>query len=358
MPDNTALDIETFHRWRQACFYPKADLPLPDLVLRGERPTLVLHETLIAQTCAYVLGEAVIVEPMPSGTFHHLWRIQRVQGNGFVFRANALNEWYRDYALAIDGVVAERLQQENLPALKIYRVDWKRKRLPADYAIGEEAPGVSLRTLDNLEERIVPLLRQLGGFLARLHRIQVEGFGLLDVRALATAPARLIGGHATWDDFLWLNLERHVGTCIEIGAITGEEGRQITWYCGGCRGLFQTDAPSLLHGDPGSHNVFVKDGAISALIDWEDALAGDPVFEIAFWATFHPERRHEAFIEGYREHAKLPPDFELRFWLYFLRVALAKTVLRHRLGIVDQPGREPAAGRIRRAWEKLQALGR
>lgn len=371
MPNTTALDIEAFHRWRQGCFYPKADLPLPDRVLRGEMPSATLDETLIAQTCAFALREPVIVETLAAGTFHRLWHVQRMEREPLVFRANALNEWFRDFTMAIDGAVGERLRQQGLPALKVHCLDLTRKSCPADFAIVDEAPGVPLRTLDSDEGQTVPLLRQLGGFLARVHRIQAEGYGLLDVRALLSpqrqqgtetktlagaAGSPLIGGHATWDDFLWLNLDRHVQTCVEIGAIYADEGRKIVWNCEGSRGLFNQGVPSLLHGDPGSHNVFVKDGAISVMIDWEDALVGDPVFEIAFWATFHPERRHAAFIEGYREEALLPPDFELRFWLYFLRVSLAKTVLRHRLGIVDQPGREPAAGRIRKALEKLKAL--
>ncbi len=358
MPNTTALDIETFQRWRQNCFYPKADLPLSDAVLRGERSSPDLDETLIAQTCAYALGEPVIVEPLAQGTFHRLWRVQRVDREPLVFRANALNEWFRDFTPAIDATIGERLGREGLPVLKVHRVDWTRKKCPADYAIVAEAPGASLRALDGDEEKALPLLRQLGGLLARVHRVGVEGYGLFDVRATVEQPARLVGSHTNWDDFLWLNLGRHVRTCVEIGAITEDEGRKIVWYCEGCRGLFTHGAPSLLHGDPGSHNVFVKDGKISALIDWEDALAGDPVYEIAFWATFHPERRHAAFIEGYRSEANLPPDLELRFWLYFLRVSLAKTVLRHRLGIKDQPGREPAALRIQKAYGKLLALSR
>ena len=59
--------------------------------------------------------------------------------------------------------------------------------------------------------------------------------------------------------------------------------------------------------------------------------------------------------KGYRSEADLPTDFEQRFWLYFLRVALAKTVLRHRLGVKDRPGREPAALRIRQGLTRLEA---
>jgi len=358
MPHTTAHDIETYQRWRQACFYPKSDLPLPNEVLRRESASASIDETLIAQACALSLHEPVIVEPLATGTFHQIWRVQRLTGDPLVFRANALSDWFRDYALHIDAAIGQRLSESGLPGLHVQRVDTSRARLPVDYAIVEEARGVALQTLDHDEGKTLLLLRELGKFLARVHRINLAGYGLLDVRSVHSPTNELLGSHAAWDDFIWLNLEKHVRTCVASGAITAEEGRGIEWYCKGCRGLFTSGQASLLHGDPGSHNVFVKDGAISALIDWEDALAGDPVFEIAFWATFQPARRHTAFIHGYAEVTRLPADFDLRFWLYFLRVALAKTVLRHRLGIVDQPGREPAAQRIRTAFAKLTALSR
>src|SRR5207253_1741030 len=82
----------------------------------------------------------------------------------------------------------------------------------------------------------------------------------------------------------------------------------------------------------------------------------DPVFDVAFWATFHPDRRHGAFLDGYRSVRDLPADFERRFRLYYPRVALSKTVLRHRLGLADRPGRPPASLRIQRALERLEAL--
>jgi len=42
-----------------------------------------------------------------------------------------------------------------------------------------------------------------------------------------------------------------------------------------------------------------------------------------------------------------------RFWTYFLRVALAKTVVRHNLGLRDRPGRPPASRRIQLALDRL-----
>ena len=109
----------------------------------------------------------------------------------------------------------------------------------------------------------------------------------------------------------------------------------------------------LLHGDLGSHNVLTDGDRLLGLIDWEDAVAGDPVYDIAFWATFHPAARRTIFLTGYRDVRALPDDFPLRFWLYFVRIALAKAVHRRRFGYPDRPDRPTAAQRIRSALDEL-----
>jgi Ser/Thr protein kinase RdoA (MazF antagonist) len=110
---------------------------------------------------------------------------------------------------------------------------------------------------------------------------------------------------------------------------------------------------ALLHGDLGSHNVLTDGDRLLGLIDWEDALSGDPVYDLAFWATFHLPERHAAFLAGYRELRPLPDDFPVRFWLYFVRILLAKAVHRRRFGYPDRPDRPTAAHRIRDALANL-----
>ena len=342
--------------FRRSLFYPKADLPLPDEVLRSGG-SVSLTDSTIAQICAEVLGTKVTgVESLASGTFHRLWRVRREDGRPVIFRANAFSEWFRDDMPGMDVIAQKLLRQRGFPAVHVHSVDFSRERCPVDFSIMDEARGTSLRAFDDDEQKLLPLLTELGRFLANVHRIDLRcRFGLIDPSALSTGRGPLFGLHETWDEYIALNLETHVKICVNIGAISEQEAQRIFWLFEGCRGIYADSKPKLLHGDPGNHNVFVDDGQITTLIDWEDAVAGDPVYEIAFWATFHPERRHAAFLDGYRSEATLPADFEPRFWLYFLRVSLAKTVLRHRLGLMDMPGREPAARRIQKSLQKLTA---
>ena len=256
----------------------------------------------------------------------------------------------RDYPLLLDAAIGERLKINSIPAVTVLDVDLSRKHCPTDYSIMLEASGMPLKHWDRDEDRMQTLLWNLGRFLARVHQICIDGYGLLDT----IAP--LQGCHRHWNDYLRVNLDVHIERCRQLRVIGPSEAERIREVFATPIGPFETVPSALLHGDPGSHNIFVKDERIACMIDWEDALAGDPVYEIAFWATFHPERRHGVFLDGYRSVVELPDDFEIRFWLYYLRVSLAKTVVRDRLGLRDVPGREPASRRVLKGLERIERM--
>ncbi len=355
-------ELEEFCRQRQSMFYPKADLPVGDDVLRalGNITATEEHLAAAATACRHVFGEAPLcVRPLgEAGTFHLLYKATLRDGRGVIVRLNALGR-QRDFLLHLDPWVTSLVRVVGLPAVAVHGFDVSRKLCGFDWEVLEEAPGRSLTSLDDDEPRLLPLLSELGRLVARLHSIRMEGFGFFDVRPLVTGQGTLRGGCPSWSNYILRRLEDHLRTCSAIGAVSPGEAVRI-------RGLFAVAAdwlddvePSLLHGDLGGHNVFADGDAITALIDWEDCLSGDPLFDVAFWATFHPERRHAAFLNGYASQRPLPLDFERRFWLYFLRVALSKTVLRHRLGLKDRPGREPASRRIQKGLQHVEAaLGR
>ena len=137
--------------------------------------------------------------------------------------------------------------------------------------------------------------------------------------------------------------------CAQAGDLTAEAAHAILAAFERHSQCLQLSGGVLLHGDLGSHNVLTDGDRLLGLIDWEDALAGDPVYDVAFWATFHPPARYAAFLAGYREVGSLPDDFPIRFWLYFVRIAVAKAVHRRRFGYTDRPDRPTAAHRIRYA---------
>jgi Ser/Thr protein kinase RdoA (MazF antagonist) len=355
-------ELESFCRERRSLFYPKADLPVADGVLRtlgsaGNPAGLV---PVAARLCRAVFGdEPSSVAPLgEAGTFHLLYRAEGPDGRSAVVRLSALSHLRHDFLLHLDSWAGERLRAVGLPGLRVHAVDLSRAHCPYDFEILEEARGTALKAYDDDDDRLRPLLAALGRFAAQVHGVKSSGFGFFDVRPLLLGelPEQLCGLSPTWRVYVLRRLDAHVATCEAIGAVSHDERRRIYDAFLAADDLLDGVEPALLHGDLGSHNVFTDGRDITAVIDWEDALSGDPVFDVAFWATFHPDRRHAAFLDGYRSVRALPADFERRFWLYYLRVALSKTVLRHRLGVTDRPGRPPASLRIQKALERLEAL--
>ena len=104
----------------------------------------------------------------------------------------------------------------------------------------------------------------------------------------------------------------------------------------------------FLHGDPGNQNIFFRSMNVSALIDWEDAVCGDPLYDVAFWASFHPSRRWKSFFSGYGTSLTEERD-AIRFALYYTRITLAKILHRRRFGYADRPGRPTSRARMQEA---------
>jgi aminoglycoside phosphotransferase (APT) family kinase protein len=90
------------------------------------------------------------------------------------------------------------------------------------------------------------------------------------------------------------------------------------------------DQITLVHGDYRTGNMLFDGGDISAVLDWEFAMLGDPLFDLGW--TCCPSNRvgselvcylqsEEAFISGYEQHRGRPVDRDaLRFWVVFHQV--------------------------------------
>lgn len=82
----------------------------------------------------------------------------------------------------------------------------------------------------------------------------------------------------------------------------------------------------LLHGDYTPQNFVVEGNEVTSVIDWEDALVGDPVYDFIGlnWEIFgpdinaYPTEAVEALYDGYECHAGLPDNFDRRYRWYWV----------------------------------------
>ncbi len=284
----------------------------------------------------------------------------------FVIRLNRLPQ-HISWEFYIDHWAYRQLAALGLPGPEVVAVDVSRDHCPTDYQIMTYVDAKPLNIFEDPETQYMDpaLLQAVGRYVARVHTVPLNGFGPLSIASCARPELveefeRSIphGIHASWRDYIFLRLEEHLEVCQRSGALIATEVNQIQKLFEQHREIFDFGQPVWLHGDLGNHNMLSRDGVtLTALIDWEDSMSGDPIFDIAFWGTFFRDHMLHDFLEGYQQVKPLPHDFYQRYWLYYLRIALSKTVHRIRFGYTDRPGRPPASQRIQKALSKMQTLG-
>jgi aminoglycoside phosphotransferase (APT) family kinase protein len=92
-----------------------------------------------------------------------------------------------------------------------------------------------------------------------------------------------------------------------------------------------------VHYDLADHNIMFEGARITALFDWETAVSGDPVLDLAScptWRTHYP--REKKLVEGFTSVSNLPDFFEEKMNLYRLRTMLWKIVYVIRMNILNE----------------------
>jgi aminoglycoside phosphotransferase (APT) family kinase protein len=338
-------------------FLVKADLdvpPVPFAEMRKAPDADFGIDSALLQQAATSAGLARLQPTPRQGTFHRIYEDSGAGGRAADTRTLvrvavfAGEPWTE--LMELECLLARLLRQHGIPApsCAFQPLDDDGAARGAQSVERVEGDPLDLRDAD--EAATVRGLRAAAMALARVHAIRGAGAGPLSLVQLRSGV--IAGLQPSWPKFMRLRLEEHLRECEAMGAITAREaGRVREAFTDPLLG--NAPSHSLLHGDPGGHNFILRGDTVTGIIDWEDVMVGDPVFELASMCTFHPQRRHAAILEGYGMALAPGSPETRRFWLYFLRIALAKTVHRHRFGYADAPGRAPAAKRIQLALKEL-----
>ncbi|MGE0752456.1 MAG: phosphotransferase family protein [Variibacter sp.] len=344
---------------RRGIFHFKTDPPFTNEMLRGLRARAEREageRTAAVEKLAAAAGFPCKAELCAVGTYHVVHRLRRADAPPLMVRSAVGGLFTEDRSLLLDGWARAWLAAGGRERLvpRTMTVRFESDGVPFDFSIMEEARGGLLR--DEMLDEDPTILREIGAALRLVHDVAGDGAGLLDLSSRAT-PASPQGVHARWSDAVLLNLDAHVATCRAAGFVDAAIADKIGALFRTMHRAFQDRPMRLLHGDPGTHNIAIDraGGKVTALLDWEDALVGDPLFDVAMWSTFHPPRRLPGFMAGYGLETP-SDDVQRLIAAYFLRIALSKTVHRFRFGIADRPGRTPGHQRIHRGVDELERL--
>jgi len=340
-----SVTTDSWWRERSAQFYPKADAAIVGASSPGAanaRP----EAGVVLEACRSAGMVVSGLEPLvPGGTLHALFRGVRADGQGIVVKCGLVESTRA--SLAIEADLSAVLVGVAVPHARVLAADATGTHVPFPFTIMQEVGGEPLTVLDNDETRLEEAIEPYASALRATHGIGGSGFGLL----MGIESSVPWAASSQWWDYVRSRVDDHCSILLGSGVITGDQRESITSIFERAPvGLATAAAPRLLHGDCGMHNVMYRDPRTIALIDWEDALLGDPLFEVAQWATFQPRRRWDAFFRSYFGHHWTPGTL---FWTYFLRIALAKQVVRSRFGYKDLPGRKPSVERIFTALDHL-----
>jgi Predicted aminoglycoside phosphotransferase len=190
-------------------------------------------------------------------------------------------------------VESMRLVADNpaLPVPCIYAYDPTCELIQAEYFFMEYVEGTALNTIrDSLttEER-ENIIRQLGGYSRSINAYKNSFFGSLqpDGRRRDSWAEVFMG---MLEDVLADGKDADVTLPVSYTEIEREIARSS-------ESLTDVKEACLVHWDLWDGNVFVKDGAISGLIDFERAFWGDPLCEYYFGRL--AQGSSKAFYAGY-----------------------------------------------------------
>ena len=181
------------------------------------------------------------------------------------------------------------------------------------FCITNYASGTTLQDLS--ADQMQPLLQPVADMLQSIRKSDISatsGFGLLDQNGT--------GSHPSWSSFLqsldnqqWPDVPHLLDTSqlrSAIGKLLSLSENAGDFRC-------------LIHGDFGSNNVLTEGQSITAVIDWSEAMIGDPLYDVAnifFWRTWLACMEYQARF--FEERLSLDEDAQNRLLCYQLHIGL------------------------------------
>lgn len=262
---------------------------------------------------AYQLGPVRRVVPISGGSRNTSYLVN----DELVLRLNTRDPEFVKFRN--EHIAYQVLAGSGLPLPTVIAVDETRTLLPYDLIILTCLPGVpiaaSRATLS--ADQLHGLAWQAGQSLARIHEHTFQHFGKL--HQLHQQP--FLTWQAYFDDYA----RRYLEAAEQAGLIDDRQLRRLAQVQQQAHGLLaQVTQPVLVHSDFHYENLLHEHGALSGLLDFEWALAGDPAADFAaaqIRATMLP-RSEAIFVAGYQsarsfdcQHSRRTAIYRLFLWL-------------------------------------------
>lgn len=232
-------------------------------------------------------------------------------GRNYILRLNKSEEGFRKDALC------QKLFASYVPIPEI--IEYGRFDETVSFCISDFVNGVTLEDITVRQlPALIPQVQELQENISRLPTGDIAGFGPFNSNAKTA--------HSRWHAYLrelanpnaWTELTTNLKQ-PEVEIVTNA----IRLY----ENLIKAcpEIKAIYHGDFGSNNVLVDEGKIAAIIDWDCAGIGDPLWDIAgayYWSTHLDCMRLQA--EHAQETLSHLPNYQQRIECYQLKVGLTE----------------------------------
>jgi aminoglycoside phosphotransferase (APT) family kinase protein len=206
----------------------------------------------------------------------------------------------------------------SVPAPRILLADDSKRLLGLNFILMTKLAGSILGRLEPTltQDQLVFAYRQIGLLLREFHRIPMEAFGYIGPSGIWTA-------YLTNHDYLSFQFDRKLKEFTDRGGAAGLAQRIAAHVSKRAHLLRECYHPVLCHNDLHAGNVLaeVTEGGVrlSGVLDFEGALAGDPLMDVAKALYYLNAEARNALLEAYGDTGRQNWSQTLDFYrLYFV----------------------------------------
>ncbi len=319
---------------RSDIYYWKSDRPGAFQRAASERPQRPgLPKLLLGELQRTFPGTEITLEPAHGQGNHITFFAITPEWRGFV-RVEDGPE--RDDFMDVESSIIETVRGIGIPAPKVYAVDSSRKRVPFAWQVLQLISDPDLNQVEKSGKLdILKVAKEIGRYVASWQSIRTCGFGPFNPEIFRSSR-QLAGHHSDYPSYFLLRLRRHLAFLLDHGFLDSEKAEEIIATITHHRHHLELTEGCLVHKDLALWNILGTPQHISAFIDWEDAISGDPLDDLSLVGCFHPGEVVTQALQGYQELRTLPDNHRARFWLHLLRNMLVKAVVRLGSGFFER----------------------
>jgi len=311
------LDIHYWKCDRPAAFHGTEPCREKDAAIEGQlSKALQNHFDTRAVTLSPGIGEGN----------HLTWKAE-IDGIPMFLRVE--NGPEQDRHLAVESAILDRVRESGVRTPLVHGCDASRESVPFAWQALELIADPDLnhwQKRNSLNDHEIAF--EIGAAVAKWQAIKLPGFGVPD--------ENLDAYHQNYANYFHLNLERHLAFLVENRFFDATEQQEILTAITEDSSLLDLENGCLVHKDLALWNILGTPDNITAFIDFDDAISGDPMDDLSLLGCFHDADFLTRSIEGYQTVRPLPTEHRRRFWLHLLRNMIVKAVIRVGAGYFER----------------------